>query len=116
MPFLLQSCCRRLGVPIRRDPQGNRMMTVKRASRAFTLVELLVVIGIIAALIGILLPVLSGVQSRGRDIKCQSYLKQICQLFIMYASENKGRLPYTFFPFKDASGESNLQNPAYWAA
>ena len=62
--------------------------------RAFTLVELLVVIGIIAALIGILLPVLSGVSARGRDLKCQANLRSICQLFMTYAAENKGSLPY----------------------
>ena len=61
---------------------------------AFTLVELLVVIGIIAALIGILLPVLSGVASRGRDIQCQSNIRQCVQLFLTYAAENKGQLPY----------------------
>ena len=65
--------------------------------RAFTLVELLVVIGIIAALIGILLPVLSGVQARGRDIKCQSNIRQILQAIHGYAAENKGSLPYGFY-------------------
>jgi prepilin-type processing-associated H-X9-DG protein len=65
--------------------------------RAFTLVELLVVIGIIAALIGILLPVLSGVQARGRDIKCQSNIRQILQAINGYAAENKGSLPYGFY-------------------
>ena len=72
-------------------------MHSRRKSPAFTLVELLVVIGIIAALIGILLPVLSGVQSRGRDIKCQSNLRQIVQGLLMYASENKGYFPYGFY-------------------
>ncbi len=65
--------------------------------RAFTLVELLVVIGIIAALIGILLPVLSGVQARGRDIKCQSNIRSILQAVHGYAAENKGSLPYGFY-------------------
>ncbi len=77
-----------------------------RTNRAFTLVELLVVIGIIAALIGILLPVLSGVSARGRDIKCQSNLRQICQAFMGYAAENKGSMPYGFY-----YNNSNNQNP-----
>jgi prepilin-type processing-associated H-X9-DG protein len=61
------------------------------------LVELLVVIGIIAALIGILLPVLSGVQARGRDLKCQSNIRQICQAILGYCAENKGSMPYGFY-------------------
>lgn len=71
-------------------------MIVRNRSRAFTLVELLVVIGIIAALIGILLPVLSGVQQRGRDIKCQSNLRQIVQALYGYCAENKGSMPWGF--------------------
>jgi prepilin-type processing-associated H-X9-DG protein len=73
------------------------MIVSHRRVRAFTLVELLVVIGIIAALIGILLPVLSGVQSRGRDIKCQSNLRQIVQAVFGYCAENKGSMPYGFY-------------------
>src|SRR5687768_4983629 len=69
----------------------------RRTSRAFTLVELLVVIGIIAALIGILLPVLSGVSARGRDIKCQSNIRQMLQAFQGYAAENKGSMPYGIY-------------------
>jgi len=68
----------------------------RRCTRAFTLVELLVVIGIIAALIGILLPVLSGVSARGRDIKCQSNVRQIVTALINYAQEHKGSYPYGF--------------------
>jgi prepilin-type N-terminal cleavage/methylation domain-containing protein len=68
----------------------------RHRTRAFTLVELLVVIGIIAALIGILLPVLSGVSARGRDIKCQSNIRQIVTSLITYAQENKGSYPYGF--------------------
>jgi prepilin-type processing-associated H-X9-DG protein len=74
-----------------------------RGARAFTLVELLVVIGIIAALIGILLPVLSGVSSRGRDLKCQANLRTIGQMILTYAAENKGSLPYGHYYNQGAS-------------
>jgi prepilin-type N-terminal cleavage/methylation domain-containing protein len=78
----------------------------RRCTRAFTLVELLVVIGIIAALIGILLPVLSGVSARGRDIKCQSNLRQIVTSLLTYAQEHKGSFPYGFI-----HNNANNQNP-----
>ena len=60
--------------------------------KAFTLVELLVVIGVIAVLIGILLPTLSGAQGRARDIQCQSNLRQVGQALFMYANDNQGWL------------------------
>ncbi|MGH7176324.1 MAG: type II secretion system protein [Tepidisphaeraceae bacterium] len=72
-------------------------MSFARSRRhGFTLVELLVVIGIIAILIGVLLPVLSKVQGSGRDLKCKSNLRQIVQAFYIYAAENKGQLPWGF--------------------
>jgi prepilin-type N-terminal cleavage/methylation domain-containing protein/prepilin-type processing-associated H-X9-DG protein len=69
-------------------------MTHHRAPRAFTLVELLVVIGIIAVLIGILLPTLNGVREQGRSVSCQSNLRTLGQAMFGYASENKGSLPW----------------------
>ncbi len=69
----------------------------RTSPRAFTLVELLVVIGIIAVLIGVLLPVLAGVAQRGRDLKCQANLRSALQLVMTYAAENKGSLPYGYY-------------------
>lgn len=64
---------------------------------AFTLVELLVVIGIIALLVGILLPVLGRARGAAADLKCMSNLRTIYQLTMAYASENKGSLPYGLY-------------------
>jgi len=61
--------------------------------RAFTLVELLVVIGIIALLISILLPTLNAARRAAYVVQCSSNMKQIATALLMYTQDNKGKLP-----------------------
>lgn len=69
---------------------------MRSAQRAFTLVELLVVIGIIALLISILLPTLGRARDQAAAVQCMSNLRQLGTVIQMYTSENRGKFlpPY----------------------
>src|SRR3954453_6011482 len=79
---------------------------MKRATRfsAFTLVELLVVIGIIALLIGVLLPALNKARQSANNIKCMANLRTIGQALHIYVAQNNGVLPYGYWDGSDPLG------------
>ena len=70
-------------------------MTARRPAAAFTLVELLVVIGIIAVLVGLLLPALGRARERARAVQCLSNLHNLCVAAFAYAAAHQGSLPPT---------------------
>lgn len=78
--------------------------------RAFTLVELLVVIGIIAVLISMLLPALRRARDEANRVYCRSQLRQITMACLMYANEHKGFLPGPYAIINPPAGTGNYIN------
>ena len=66
-------------------------MKAKRGG--FTLVELLVVVGIIAILVAILLPALTRARIQAKNVQCKSQLRNLGQAMVLYANENNGKIP-----------------------
>src|SRR4029078_1680044 len=88
----------------------NQRQQRTASTYAFTLVELLVVIGIIVVLMGILLPVASRAQESARRVKCASNLRQFAQAILTYSSSNGGKFPRVYMDQNPATRDTTPPN------
>jgi prepilin-type processing-associated H-X9-DG protein/prepilin-type N-terminal cleavage/methylation domain-containing protein len=86
------------------EPRAGRRV-VCAACGGFTLVELLVVVGIIAVLIAVLLPALSRARGLAQSAACLNNLRQLQTCWLMYANDHGGTLPPNLSVYNLATGE-----------
>lgn len=79
--------------PGARVPRAPGERYARRALRGFTLVELLVVVGIIGLLVAVLVPTLAGARAQAKKAVCASNLRQLLMATMMYAHEQRGAMP-----------------------
>ena len=91
-------------------------MRSRRHESGFTLVELLVVIGIIALLISMLLPALNKARRAAKTVQCSANIRSILQGMQIYAAQNNGSIPgspHTSSRFIYNDLNTATQNPAF---
>jgi len=88
---------------------------MKKNIRGFTLVEMLVVIGIIAILVTILVPVVTGVREKAKEAAVQKYLASIETALASYATAHDGNYPGVAIDVMAPVPSMGLGNPDYWS-
>ncbi len=85
-----------------------------KTGRAFTLIELLISIGVIAILIALIAPQLAGARESARQVACSSNLRQLAIGWTMYADAHAGRvMPLAYFETGDTGGGDQI---FWWGA
>jgi prepilin-type N-terminal cleavage/methylation domain-containing protein len=85
---------------------------MKNTHHGFSLVELLVVIGVIALLISILMPSLNKARQQAKIVSCASNMRQVGLAILMYANDNKGKIPAGNFYNYPIANRSDLSHDA----
>src|SRR5438552_11460791 len=79
-----------------------------RSRRGFTLVELLVVIGIIAVLIAILLPAISRARDQANTTACMATMRNLGQCIHEYSIDFRGCVPFSYYTDTGVTGSSTV--------
>lgn len=85
------------------------MRCYSRSARAFTLIELLAVIGIVGVLVAIIMTVVGSARRSADNTRCQSNLRQLGTAFLTYTTDHRGRYPLSY------NGTNNPDNNWWYA-
>src|SRR5215831_7692090 len=87
---------------------------MRQRPRAFTLIELSVVIAIVLILIALVAPAVKGARLAATRIACASQLRQIATAFVMYAGDNRSHLPRCAPQGSNAPSDITAPMPRDW--